>query len=236
MKRVIILFLVVLATMMAMAQPRLREPEHYIGVHGGALFSMALFNPSVDGATKWVDRTLLSGNGGLVYRYNAHKVCGFQVELNYMQRGWREKLDNENGVTVNYQRRLNYIEMPVLAHLYFGKKKVRGFFNVGPQIGVCFLESESGQKHPTKQEQYKPLDNKFDWGLAGGLGMLVRTTKAGTFQLEARFSYSFGDYFKNKATDYFQHSNPINLSVNLGYLWEIKKKTTTTTTTKTKTY
>lgn len=232
MKRVVFIGLVVLCASMAMAQPRLREPEMYIGIHGGALFSMTLFTPSVDGATNWVDRTLLSGNGGLVYRYNGHKYCGMQVELNYMQRGWREKAE-VGDVEVRYQRRLNYFEVPFMAHIYFGKKAVRGFLNLGPQIGVCFLEQESGTKHPTKQEQYKPIDNKIDWGLTGGLGMLVRTTKVGTFQLEARFSYSLGDYFKNHKTDYFSHSNPINLSVNLGYLWEIKRKTTTTTTTKT---
>jgi len=223
MKRIVFIGLAVVCASIAMAQPRLREPERYIGLHGGALFSMTLFTPQVEGATNWVDRTLLSGNGGLVYRYIGHKCCGFQVELNYMQRGWREKADVD-GVAVRYQRRLNYIEMPFLAHIYFGKKAVRGFVNLGPQIGLCFLDQESGTKHPYKQEQYKPLDNKVDWGVAGGLGMLVRTRGAGTFQLEARFDYSFGDYFKNHKTDFFSHSNPINLSVNIGYLWEIKRK------------
>lgn len=225
MKRFILIGLVTLCAVLTMAQPRLHEPEMYIGVHGGALFTMTLFTPQVEGSVVWVDRTLLSGNGGLVFRYIEHKVCGLQVELNYMQRGWREKVDVED-VAVRYQRRLNYFELPFMAHLYFGKKMVRGFLNVGPQIGVCFSESESGTKHPTQQEQYKPLDNKVDWGIAGGLGMLVRTSKVGTFQLEARFSYSLGDYYKNHRTDYFSHSNPINLSVNVGYLWEIKKKTT----------
>jgi len=224
MKRIGLIILVAVVAGKIMAQPRLREPEIYLGVHGGALFTMTLFTPSVQGATNWIDRTLLSGNGGLVFRYNAHKYCGFQAELNYMQRGWREKTDEVEGEPVNYQRRLNYLELPVLAHIYFGKKAVRGFFNVGPQIGVCFLESESGTKHPTKQEQYKPLDNKFDWGVTGGLGMLVRTNQVGTFQLEARFSYSLGDYFKNTKADYFTHSNPINLSVNVGYMWEVKRK------------
>jgi len=224
MKRIVLVIWMGLMAGVVVAQPRLHEPEHYIGVHGGAIFSTVIFTPAIEGATNWVDRTLLSGNGGLVYRYIGHKVCGFQVELNYLQRGWRERLDNENGLNVHYQRRLNYIELPMLAHLYFGKKMVRGFVNIGPQIGVCFSESESGEKHPTKQEQYQPLDNKFDWGVSGGIGMLVRTRKAGAFELEARFSYGFGDYFDNRATDYFQHSNPVSLSVNLGYLWEIKRK------------
>lgn len=225
MKRIVVGILVVIWSASVMAQPRLRQPEQYIGVHGGALASMMLFTPRVDGSYVLLDRLLMSGNGGLVYRYNAHKVCGLQVELNYMQRGWCEKLnEEEDGVAVNYTRRLNYLELPFMAHFYFGKKKVRGFVNIGPQIGVCFLESESGTKHPTKQSQYQPIDHKFDWGLTGGLGMLVRTSNVGTFQLEARLGYSLGDTFSNRKTDAFSHSNQISLSVNVGYLWEIKPK------------
>ena len=228
MRKIIAIVILVLTTVWATAQPRLRQPEMYIGVHGGALFSMTLFTPTVPGTKQVLNTAMLSGQGGVIFRYAGHKCCGLQVELNYMQRGWRENTTAEDSldVDVHYKRRLNYIEIPFLAHIFFGKKMVRGFLNVGPQIGYCFSESSSGTKHPNpvKQEQYKPLDNKFDWGLAGGLGMLVRTPKAGVFQLEARFCYSFGDYFKNSKMDYFSKSNPICLSVNVGYLWEIKPK------------
>jgi len=225
MRRVGIILVILLLGLKAVAQPRLREPEMYVGLHGGVLFSMTLFTPKVAGSDILTDRTLLSGNGGLVFRYVGHKVCGFQVELNYMQRGWRENTDEVDGNFVHYTRRLNYFEVPFLAHIYFGKT-VRGFLNLGPQIGVCFLEQESGTKNKMvgQQAQYQPIDNKFDWGVAGGLGMLVRTSKVGTFQLEARVSYSLGDYFSNKKTDPFSHSNSLDVSANIGYMWEIKDK------------
>jgi len=226
MKRVVLVCILTAVALGMMAQPRLKQPEMYIGMHGGVLFSMTLFTPKVAGSDKLEDRVLLSGNGGLMFRYIEHKYCGFQVELDYMQRGWRENTEVE-GEEVNYTRRLNYLEMPFMAHFYFGKKAVRGFFNLGPQIGVCFLDNKGSgtiNPDPLKQAQYAHIDNIFDWGVTAGLGMLLRTTKVGTFQLEARFSYSLGDYFSNKKTDPFSHSNPMTLSANVGYLWEIKRK------------
>ncbi len=221
MKRLgIIVFLTAMA-LCTMAQPRLRQKEMYIGIHGGVLFTKTLFTPEVAGSVGLPESTLLSGNGGLVFRYAGHKCCGLQVEVNYMQRGWREQVA-EDGLDVNYKRTLDYIEIPFLTHIFFGKKMVRGFVNLGPQVGFCFNEGQSGTQHPTQREQYNTIDHIVDWGVTGGVGMLVRTPKAGVFQLEARFGYSLGNYFNNQKTDYFSASNPMNLSVNIGYLWEIK--------------
>jgi len=230
MKRSVLIIVVLLTAMWAQAQPRLHQPEMYVGLHGGVQFSLVWFSPQLDGTVTYVDRTLLSGDGGLIFRYNGHKYCGFQVELDYMQKGWRENVDNvkvtddAEGVDVHYQRRLHYLEVPFMAHIYFGKKKVRGFINLGPQFGVLLAETSSGTEHPQKREQYAPIENKFDWGLVGGLGMLFRSTKVGTFQFEARFNYSLGDFYPNHASDYFKHSNPMCLSANIGYLWEMKPK------------
>ena len=79
--------------------------------------------------------------------------------------------------------------------------------------------SEISYKH-----HYLPVQHPFDWGLAGGLGVYYRTKKIGLFQLEARFNYSLGSTFSTKVTDHFKMANPINLSVNFAYLWEIKIK------------
>ena len=222
-KIILTLCIVHCALCIVSAQPRLLQPEMYIGLQGGPIFTWTRFAPDVPGAKEIKSSTLLSGTGGLVFRYIGHKYCGLQVEVNYLQRGWRESID-DNGLNVHYRRELNYIEIPFLAHIWFGKKAVRGFFNVGPQIGYCFYEKSSGTEHPTIRYQYEKLDYPFDWGLTGGLGMLVRTKKAGTWQLEARFAYSFNDYFKNGKADYFQNSNPLTLAFTAGYLWEIKKK------------
>ena len=219
--RFTLLLAFLLMGMSLVAQPRLPRPEMYIGVHGGVMASTVLFKPKVEGLD--LLKSPLSPNGGLVFRYAGHKVCAIQVELNYMQRGWREVLELDGGrTTVDYRRQLDYIELPLLMHIYIGGQHVRGFLNLGPQIGYCFRDTEYGTKNPNVNHQYVPIEHPFDWGLAGGLGVYYRAKKVGLFQLEARFNYSFGSIFNNALTDYYNYANPMNLSLNLAYMWQIK--------------
>lgn len=215
--RIIILLSLVMVSCAIMAQPRLRQPEVYVGVHAGALASTMLFQPSIQGVG--LPNVLLAPNGGLVFRYAEHKVCAIQVELNYMQRGWREVLAD-----VNYTRRLDYIEVPLLMHLYFGGEHVRGFLNLGPQIGYCIRDIATGSQNPQYTHQYEAVQKPFVWGLAGGVGMYYRHERVGLFQLEARCNYSLGAIFNNRTIDHFTMANPMNVSLNLAYMWQIKIK------------
>lgn len=216
-RRFILLISVVVSSCTILAQPRLRRPEVYVGAHAGVLASTVLFQPSIQGIE--LPNILLAPNGGLVFRYAGHKVCAIQVELNYMQRGWKEVLEN-----VDYTRRLDYIEIPLLMHLYLGGEHVRGFFNLGPQIGYCFCETSTGIKNSQLTHQYADIQKPFDWGLAGGLGIYYRHKKVGLFQLEARCNYSFGAVFNNRTIDHFKFANSMNVSLNLAYMWQIKIK------------
>ena len=86
-------------------QARLRTKEMYFGVHGGALFSTVSWTPSVEGTTKIKNATSLSGQGGLVFRYAGHRFFGLQVELDYMQKGWREVTEPDDEIPeVHYSR------------------------------------------------------------------------------------------------------------------------------------
>ena len=220
-RHILVLALLTISSVLV-AQQRLRHPELYIGAHAGVMASSITFNPTVKGINML--QSPLSVNGGVVCRYAAHKVCALQVELNYMQRGWREVLPaTATSTAADYRRQLDYIEVPLLMHLAFGNK-FRGFINLGPQIGYCFRDTEYGTKNPLYTHHYVPIQKTFDWGLAGGLGIYYRTNMIGTFQLEARFNYSLGSVFNNRITDYFTSANSMNLSVNFAYLWEIRIK------------
>ena len=210
MRRTLFVILIVLCTYtVAWAQPRLQQPEIYVGAQGGVLASMMQFSPKVAQSAL---HPYLGTNAGLVFRYAGHKYCALQLELNYMQRGWYE-------TDTDYSRRLDYLELPFLTHIYFGKR-YRGFINLGPQIGV--MVHEEGKNEPAEgKPQYLAVDRRFDWGIAAGIGFYARTV-AGTWQIEARFNYSFGTVFDNRKADYFDNSNPMNLSLNFAYLWQIK--------------
>ena len=193
----------------AFAQPRLREPKMYVGGQAGVMAAMVNFTPKV---SQTALNPFLGANAGAMFRYLGHKYWGLQVELNWLQKGWREK-------TTGYRRELDYIEIPMLTHFYVGKQ-ANFFINAGPQIGYCIYDKAYNEQEE-KAEQYFSLDYRFDWAIAAGLGMYVNTT-IGVWQIEARFNYSFQNLFADHKSDYFSSSVPYNLSLNLSYLWQVK--------------
>lgn len=190
------------------AQPRMKVPEYWVGAHGGVSAGMVLFKPAVEGMSPITDACVLGGNAGVVFRFAGHKYCHFQMELNYMHRGWATKTEAQGRVA----RNLHYVELPILMHLNFGNETCRWIFNLGPQIGYCVWDESSTVTH------------RFDWGLAAGTGFYVRTKNAGAYELEIRYDFSFGGVFGTGVTDNFNMANPMDLSINLGWYWPIKKK------------
>lgn len=189
--------------MVAQAQPRLKTPNYYLGVHGGATASTVLFMPSESGMSPITSACVLGGNGGLVFRYEGHKVCAFQMELNYEHRGWKQ-----SGTAHN----LHYIEVPLLMHINAGSELCKWFFNLGPQFGYCVKDESNSITH------------KFDWGLAAGTGLYFKTRKAGVYQLEIRYDFSLGGVLGTTVTDSHSMANPMDLSINLGWLMPVGKK------------
>lgn len=220
-KRHIFLFILALIAVGSMAQPRLRRPEISFGIHGGVSASYVFFTPSVANMTPVYNACTLGGNGGLVFRYAGHKYCSLQVELNYVHRGWAERSGDQW-----YGRHLHYVELPLMMHLNFGSETWRWFFNLGPQIGYCVKdEGNAGVLvNGLSQPEYELIDHPFDWGLIAGTGIYCHTRNAGTYQLEFRFDFSFGGIYGTSLIDHFSMASPMDLSINLAWLWNFKKK------------
>lgn len=201
-----------------------------IGINGGANYNTVTFNPTVK------QNGLLGITGGLTARYISEKyfamICGAQIELNFSQRGWDEKFDETKGFSAedSYVRKMNYLEIPFLAHLAFGKERgVQFFLNLGPQI--AFLLSESNERKGTWEEkerapneQYgKWAENKFDYGIVGGGGLELRT-QAGNFLIEGRYYFGLADFYNSTKKDYFSRSAHSTISARITYLFDIKKR------------
>jgi len=191
------------------AQDRLIKPELYLGINGGITESQVMFNPSV------AQGYLKGYNAGFVFRYIAEKNVGMQAELNFSQRGW----DESNG---SYTKQLNYIELPFMTHIFIGKK-TRFFINLGPKISYLLSEKELVNQtlNSTQAEQITPIQNRFDYGLCGGLGILFNI-KGNIIQLDTRLNYGLSDIYHNLKTDNFSVSNNFDLAVNLAWLIQIK--------------
>lgn len=194
-----------------------------IGINGGVNLNKVSFESSPRIKQKY----LIGPTGGVTVRYISEKyfamICGIQMELNYAQRGWSEDTEEK---PYSYSRTMNYFEVPLLAHLAFGKDRgVQFFVNAGPQMGYLISEKEKreGQWESYSAEQYgKIAENKFDYGIVGGGGLEIRTG-AGHFLLEGRYYFGLADFFNSTKKDYFSRSAHTTISVRLTYLFDIVK-------------
>lgn len=200
-----------------------------IGFNAGINMNSVSFQPSVK------QKSLLGINSGLTVRYISEKyfnmICGAQLELNFSQHGWDEYY--EDFPDLQYTRKMNYVELPFLAHLAFGRERGLQFFiHMGPQIGFflgdSYTQSEgwddavAWNPNLNVEQHDKKVENKFDYGIAGGLGLELRT-KAGNFVIEGRYYYALSDFYKSTKKDYFSRSAHSAMSVKIGYLRDIWK-------------
>jgi len=177
-----------------------------VGVQGGITGSMVYFKPAIS-------QTYTTGyEGGLIFRYISEKNLGIQTELNFTQKGWGE---------TGFARQMDYVEIPFMTHLYFGKK-TRMFINLGPKAGF-FLDDRITLNDLTVQKyrHSTPVFNKLDYGFTGGFGLYTHIKKQ-IFQLETRASFSMSNFFQDDLAGIYDNSNYMNLSVKLGWLFKIK--------------
>ena len=179
----------------------LDPPEVYLGATGGMTGSMVMFNPTVNQIMP-----LLGYNGGLSFRFVTESHCGLQIEA-------------------NYSRRADYVEFPLLTHLYWGKTN-RFIFNLGPKISYLLQETDlKNNVTETAEEQQKTaIYHPFDYGIAAGFGYNLHTRRVGVYQLETRAYYGISNIFADTKKDYFRASNFLNISVSLGYYFQLTGK------------
>ena len=122
-----------------------------IGFNGGYMMSSVGFTPEVQ------QKQHGGLTGGFSMRYTCEKyfktICSIYAEVNYAQAGWEEDiLDKENNPVIitetkeamAYKRTINYIQVPIFAHLAWGRE-TRGlniFVNAGPQFGLYLSDSQ----------------------------------------------------------------------------------------------
>ncbi len=230
-KTIVIFALLVCACVLPLhAQVGEQRHNFAVGVNGGINLNSVSFSPSVK------QKNLMGVNGGVTARYISEKyfsmICGAQIEINYSQHGWNEYY--EDYPTLSYTRTMNYVEIPFLAHLAFGKNRgLQVFIHAGPQIGFLLGDSEKidgdwdgtiadSYTHITVEQHGKAIDNKFDYGIAGGAGIELRT-KAGNFLVEGRYYYALSDFYGSTKKDFFSRSAHGVITAKITYLFDLKK-------------
>ena len=194
------------------AQYHFLQPELGVGINQGVnLLPRVGFKPEVEQAFD------ARYHGGVTLRYVIQKYFGLQTEINYSQLGWKETDD-----AGTFERRLDYIEIPFLSHLVFGGRVARAVIHLGPEIRFLVNDAVSG---PTAGglQRTKAVDNRFDFGLTAGLGVELKSEKAGFFLLEARYNWGLTNIFNADPGADFSRSGNHAILVSFTYLYDVLK-------------
>lgn len=239
--RYIVFVLLFSCATVASAQIGQHRNEFSIGVNGGYTLSNVGFTPKVT-------QSLLGGTtAGLSWRYVCEKyfstICSIYGEVNYTQMGWKERIlttDNQpvinavSGLPEQYSRTLNYLQVPVFAHLAWGKEHsgMQFFFQLGPQFGYLLSEktitnfnfkdrNTADRSNVVCAQDTMAVENKFDYGIAAGAGVELSVRRVGHFLLEGRYYYGLGNIYGDSKRDYFSKSNNSSIVVKLTYLFDV---------------
>lgn len=239
-RRIILLLLTAACITSVHAQVGELRNDFAFGVNGGVVMDRISFDPTIPQTWK------VGTSFGLTGRYTCERyfgmVCAVQMELNYAQMGWKEVASVDFNSNDTYMRTINYFQVPLLAHLRFGKEYngVSAFLALGPQIGFAisesskrggdwattdFTEEELKHRRPNQiTEQYKlGVQNKFDYGITGGLGIELTKPRLGHLCLEGRYYFGLSDIFDNGKSDRFGRSAHGAIYGKVTYLFDIKQ-------------
>ena len=197
-----------------------------IGARGGVTFSSVMFKPSINGTFG------MGYTGGVTFRYSEENHFGLLAEVNIVQRGWAEKFED---LPYKYQRVLNYIEVPIMSHIYFGRR-AKFFINAGPEIAYYLgdhinsnfdykdTSDLEGFHDKNRREEQLTMDvsQKLDFGIVAGLGGEFSVNRRNSLSIEARLYYGIGNVMPSGRQDTFSLSNQLSIGLTAGYWFRIK--------------
>ena len=218
---------------MSLVAPSLSAQTHYVphiwvGGHGGATLSEMSFSPSIK-------QSFVPGfTFGGAFRFAEERHVGLQAELNISQRGWQEKFDE--GYDFSYARRLTYVEIPVMTHIFFGSRTFKCIVNLGPEFGYMIADNISSNfdyKNPASvpgfplsnrstDQMGMDVKNRFDYGITAGLGFELYLARRHSVFLEARYYFGLGNIYPSGRKDEFSASRGTSILVTAGYFFRIK--------------
>lgn len=226
MKRFLTFTLVLICTIAAGLSQTHFSSRVDLGARGGVTFSSVMFKPSITG------KFGMGYTGGLTFRYSEENHFGLIAEVNLVQRGWAEKFED---LPYSYQRILNYVEVPIMSHIYFGSRG-KFFINAGPEVAyylgdriksnfdyndVSGLEGFSDKNRRTEQLTMQ-VSQRLDFGIVAGLGGEFSLNRRNSLALEARLYYGIGNVMPSGRQDTFNLSNQLSIAVTAGYWFRIK--------------
>ena len=191
MKRFFVVLLLVIVSLTSGAQVR-------VGITGGIDYNV--YSISTHYMQNWHYEGKGGYTAGIMGQYDFKDWIGLRMELNWAQKnnrlyGTGDFLEYTNIETYN-----NHIQLPVMASVSVGNKRWHGFVNLGG-YGACWLNRKQigaiaslpyDDKIPTAYlNKYTSFsderDNRYDFGLVGGMGVEWQFFQEWGCQVEGRW-------------------------------------------------
>ena len=204
-----------------------------IGVQYGVALSQVMWNPS-----QTQKMLFMPMNIGVTYTiygkmFGYMPYFGLQAGLFYGKEGYEFEYNEEKDFTYKIEGAekavFEIIEVPVLSHLHidFWHMKIIAQLGcyAGYRLGIERFSGHTGNVAPELQKSFLPSDNRFDYGLKGGLGFgLVFDTIELHFQ--AMYKHSFSslyepDYYSEY---YYRYAYPTNIIISAGIHFHLTKR------------
>jgi len=158
-------------------------------------------------------------SAGLAYVFSNKKNVGLQLELQFSSRQWIEYHSVYQAKT-----ELQYIELPLMTNIHLGTGRLRYLINLGTYFSFK-IDQKKYTNLPQDTDQYESFINRTESGSDFGLligGGLRYISSMGVFQFDARYAYGYQKLYNEEATG-FRYSNMSVISLNLAYMFNLKK-------------
>jgi hypothetical protein len=161
--------------------------------------------------------------GGFV-TYSIQNTYAFTAKVLFMQKG--SQYEGEfAGEDFDVKEQLNYIEIPVLARLFFNREgTVRPNVFLGPSFGfltgakikVDDGDYENFEDFNDDVDSYKDVYNTFDFGVSAGLGLNIRVANEMYFIIDARYTYGLSNISANSDVDVNNQNVAVTAGLSFG--------------------
>ena len=204
-----------------------------IGVQYGAGVSQVMWNPAQS-----QNMLFIPMNIGVTYTiygkmFGYMPYFGFQTGLFYGHEGYEFEYNEEKDYTYKIEGAekalFEVVELPVLSHLHIDFWHMKIIAQIGCYAGyrlsVERFPGHTGNVPPEIQKSFLPSDNRFDYGLKGGLGFGL-VFEPIELHFQAMYKHSFSslyepDYYSEY---YYRYAYPMNLVISAGIHFHLTKR------------
>ena len=210
-----------------------------IGVQYGAGLSQVMWNP-----TQKQDFVFIPYNIGVTFTkygkmFGYMPYFGFQAGFFLTQEGYQFEYNPENKYTYKIQGAekaiMDVVEMPLLAHLHMDFWRMKLIADIGCYVGyrmsIQRFPGQTGNVSPDVEFSFLDTDNRFDYGLKGGVGFGLVFDPI-EIHLKAQYKHSFSSLYEpdHYSPYYYRFAYPSNIIVSAGVHFHLSKRTGSTKT------